>query len=63
MVNYYETYLIFHNSYPLPPRTHLKMNHRILDQKGGERPEGTVPVVLSGLLEGLQGDASTSTQT
>jgi hypothetical protein len=63
MVNYSKTYPMLPNSYPLPPRTQPKMNHRILDQKGGERPEGTVPVVLSGLLEGLQGDASTSTQT
>jgi hypothetical protein len=63
MVNYDEIYPILHNSYRYSPRTQRKMNHGNLDQKGGERPEGTVPVVLSGLLEGLQGDASTSTQT
>jgi hypothetical protein len=63
MVNYRETYPILHNSYPLPAPHAIENESPILDQKGGERPEGTVPVVLSGLLEGLQGDASTSAQT
>ena len=45
MVNYSETCPMLPNSYPLAaPELNSKMNHRILDQKGGERPEGTVPV-------------------